>query len=64
LDCPPRPPFALAALLIALAGLAAGQLDRVVKIDGDRGLYVRCTGTGSPTVIMEGGDEDTSDSYA
>jgi len=25
---------------------------------------VRCTGTGTPTVIMEGGDEDTSDSYA
>jgi pimeloyl-ACP methyl ester carboxylesterase len=40
------------------------QLDRVVKIDGDRGLYVRCTGTGSPAVIMEGGDEDTSDSYS
>ena len=43
---------------------APKQLDRVVKIDGDRGLYVRCTGTGSATVIMEGGDEDTSDSYA
>lgn len=43
---------------------APKDLDRVVKIDGDRGLYVRCTGTGSPTVIMEGGDEDTSDSYA
>jgi pimeloyl-ACP methyl ester carboxylesterase len=35
-----------------------------VNVDGDRGLYVRCTGTGSPTVVMEGGDEDTSDSYA
>jgi pimeloyl-ACP methyl ester carboxylesterase len=43
---------------------SAPEVDRVVKIDGDRGLYVRCTGTGSPTVIMEGGDEDTSDSYA
>ena len=43
---------------------ASKQLDGVVKIDGARGLYVRCTGTGSPTVIMEGGDEDTSDSYA
>ena len=43
---------------------APEELDRLVKIDGDRGLYVRCTGTGSPTVIMEGGDEDTSDSYA
>jgi pimeloyl-ACP methyl ester carboxylesterase len=42
---------------------STGKLDRVVKIDGDRGLYVRCTGSGSPTVFMEGGDEDTSDSY-
>lgn len=41
-----------------------GDLDRVVSIDGKRGLYVRCTGSGSPTVLMEGGDEDTSDSYA
>lgn len=40
-----------------------GELDAVVDIDGDRGLYVRCSGTGSPTVVMEGGDEDTSDSY-
>lgn len=39
-------------------------LDRVVNIDGDRGLYLRCTGTGSPTVVMEGGDGDTSDSYS
>lgn len=42
---------------------SSGKLDRVVKVDGDRGLYVRCSGTGSPTVFMEGGDEDTSDSY-
>ena len=27
-------------------------------------IYVRCTGTGSPTVILEGGDEDTSSSYS
>ena len=40
------------------------DLDRVVSIDGKRGLYVRCTGSGSPTVLMEGGDEDTSGSYA
>ena len=39
-------------------------VDGVVKIDGDRGLYVRCTGTGSPTLILEGGDEDTSESYS
>jgi pimeloyl-ACP methyl ester carboxylesterase len=43
---------------------ASGMLDRVVKIDGERGLYIRCTGHGSPTVVMEGGDDDTSDSYA
>ena len=42
---------------------ASGEPDRVVKIDGDRGLYIRCTGTGAPTVVMEGGDGDTSDSY-
>jgi pimeloyl-ACP methyl ester carboxylesterase len=40
-----------------------GELDEVVQIDGGRGLYVRCTGSGSPTVVMEGGDGDTSDSY-
>ena len=40
------------------------NLDGVTKIGHGRGLYVRCTGTGSPTVVMEGGDEDTSDSYA
>ena len=43
---------------------AAGELDEVVQIDGGRGLYVRCTGEGSPTVVMEGGDLDTTDSYA
>jgi alpha/beta hydrolase fold len=43
---------------------ASDDLDRVVSIEGNRGLYVRCTGSGSPTVIMEGGDGDTSNSYA
>jgi pimeloyl-ACP methyl ester carboxylesterase len=43
---------------------SSNELDRVVKIDGDRGLYVRCTGSGSPTVVMEGGDGDASDSFA
>jgi pimeloyl-ACP methyl ester carboxylesterase len=38
-------------------------IDDVVEVDGDRGLYIRCNGTGSPTVVMEGGDGDTSDSY-
>ena len=39
-------------------------IDRVVDVAGERGLYLRCSGTGSPTVVMEGGDGDTSDSYA
>ena len=38
-------------------------INGVVKVDRDRGLYVRCTGTGSPTVIMESGDESPSDYY-
>jgi alpha/beta hydrolase fold len=41
----------------------AAEVDGVVDIEGDRGLYARCTGSGSPTVVMEAGDGDTSDSY-
>ena len=48
----------------ATAVSSKAPIDRVVKVDGGRGLYLRCSGTGSPTVVMEGGDEDTSDSYA
>jgi pimeloyl-ACP methyl ester carboxylesterase len=44
--------------------VAAKNPDQLVEIGNDRRLYVRCTGTGSPTLILEGGDEDTSDSYA
>ena len=65
------------ALAISLAGLlsacgsggggaaagAEGKLDRVVEIEGGRGLYVRCTGSGSPTVVMEAGDEGDSLQY-
>ncbi len=43
---------------------AADDLDGVKKIGPGRSLYIRCKGTGSPTVVMEAGDEDTSDSYA
>ena len=41
-----------------------GNVDGTVDIGGGRKLYLRCTGNGSPTVVMEGGDEDTSNSYA
>ena len=66
---------AVACLALAVGGCGGGDdgsqsaaedtapIDTVVKIDGGRGLYVRCSGTGSPTVVLEGGDEDTSDSY-
>ena len=43
---------------------AEGKLDRVIEIDGERGLYLRCTGAGSPTVVMEAGDEGDSSQYA
>src|SRR5215218_8002228 len=39
---------------------AEGKLARVVEIEGERGLYVKCTGSGSPTVVMEAGDENDS----
>ena len=39
-------------------------VDEVVDIGRGRGLYVRCTGEGSPTVVMEGGDLDTSSTYS
>ena len=42
---------------------AEGKLDRVVEIEEGRGLYVRCTGSGSPTVVMEAGDEVDSFHY-
>lgn len=45
------------------ASVPSQDLDGVVAIEGGRGLYVRCTGEGSPTVILEGGDGDDSGSY-
>ncbi len=42
---------------------AAGDVDGLVRVDG-RSLYLRCTGEGSPTIMLEGGDEDTSGSYS
>ena len=39
------------------------DFDGLVKVDDGRSLYLHCTGEGSPTLVLEGGDEDTSDSY-
>ena len=63
-DESPDSPGASATTTTTTAPAPSDDLDRVVEIDGDRGLYVRCAGTGSPTVVMEGGDGDTSASYA
>ena len=44
--------------------LTSDEIDGVFEVDGGRGLYLRCSGTGSPTVVLEGGDEDDSSSYS
>jgi pimeloyl-ACP methyl ester carboxylesterase len=46
------------------ASAEAGVVDGVFDIGGGRGLYLRCSGAGAPTLVLEGGDDDTSDSYA
>jgi alpha/beta hydrolase fold/WD40-like Beta Propeller Repeat len=38
-------------------------IDGLFDIGDGRSLYVRCTGSGSPTVILEAGDDDPSASY-
>jgi pimeloyl-ACP methyl ester carboxylesterase len=40
------------------------RIDGVFEVASGRSLYLRCTGEGSPTLVLEGGDGDTSDSYA
>ncbi len=57
------PDITAAASTTMSTASTAGEIDQVVDIGG-RGLYLRCRGSGSPTVIMEGGDEDTSQSYS
>jgi pimeloyl-ACP methyl ester carboxylesterase len=42
---------------------AKGKLARVVQIEEGRGLYVKCKGSGSPTVVMEAGDEMDNTHY-
>ena len=60
--------LALCGLLVSCADESSEPrkstaIDRVVDIGGGRDLYIRCTGSGTPTVILEGGDDDTSSSY-
>ena len=42
---------------------AAGEIDGLFEVEDGRNLFMRCTGEGSPTVILEGGDGDTTGSY-
>ena len=42
---------------------SSDEIDGLVAIDDERKLYLHCSGNGSPTVVLEGGDDDTSDSY-
>ncbi len=50
-------PMALAAT--PASGEFAGQID----IGGGRMLYLRCSGSGSPTVLLESGIHDSSDTW-
>jgi Alpha/beta hydrolase family len=43
---------------------ASNEIEGVFDVGGGRGLYLRCTGTGSPTIVLEAGDGDDSSSYA
>jgi hypothetical protein len=38
-------------------------LDGRVDIGGDRHIFVHCAGTGSPTILLEAGDEDGTSSW-
>ena len=40
------------------------EFAETVTISDGRGLFLHCSGTGAPTVVLEGGDDDTSQSYA
>ena len=44
-------------------GAAAGEIEGLFEVEEGRSLFLRCTGEGSPTVILEGGDGDTTTSY-
>jgi len=44
--------------------VAAGAIDGLFEVEDGRSLFLRCTGEGSPTVILEGGDGDSKASYA
>jgi pimeloyl-ACP methyl ester carboxylesterase len=75
----PRPPLiAVLAAVVVVAGTragapstanaharsaAGGNYARQVAIGGGRKLYLRCAGTGRPTVVLESGIHDSSDTW-
>ena len=58
-DHPAESTVAPSARSTSSAPAAGVDVDGLVDVGGGRKIYVRCTGTGSPTIILEGGDEDT-----
>jgi pimeloyl-ACP methyl ester carboxylesterase len=46
------------------ATAASDEFAGQVTLDDGRELFLQCSGAGSPTVVLEGGDDDTSQSYA
>jgi len=57
-------PASVAPGSIALSPEARdGQIAGLFEVADGRSLYLRCTGEGSPTLILEGGDGDTMASY-
>lgn len=58
----PSEPTAASAPASAAAATTSGsaEMDGPVDIGGARELYVRCTGEGEPTVILESGYHDSS----
>ena len=57
------PSTALTTQLTPVSTASVGLIDGAVDIGDGRSLYLRCSGDGSPTVILEAGDADTSSSY-
>jgi pimeloyl-ACP methyl ester carboxylesterase len=47
----------------AAASPARGNFTGEIPIGGGRKLYLRCAGTGSPTVVLESGIHDSSDTW-
>ena len=58
-----EPPAPTSGGSISEPPTAGGNIHGPVDVDGGRMIYVRCSGTGSPTLILESGDEDTGASY-